>query len=97
MPRLIYTEAAIADLIRIREFWTERGGAVSVRAITTIRATLDGIMSRPASFRPVLNRVGQREAIIPFGGGSFVARFHHDSDTGDVTVIRIRHDRETHV
>jgi len=94
MPRLIYTEAAIADLVRIHEFWVERGGAIAVRAIGTIRIALDGIMARPASFRPVLDRIGQREAIIQFGGGSFVARFQHDSGTGDVTIIRVRHDRE---
>lgn len=94
MPRLTYTEAALADLVRIREFWLGRGNPASTRAMASIRVGLDSIMGRPASFRAVPDRLNQREAIIPFGGGSFVARFRHEAETGDVTILRIRHNRE---
>ena len=94
MSRLIYTEAALADLVRIGEFWLDRGSPASTRAMASIRAGLDNIMSRPGSFRPVPDRLNQRETVIPFGGGSFVARFRHNAETGDVIILRVRHDRE---
>lgn len=53
MPRIIYTETAIADLVRLRDFLKTRSPEASKRAVSVIRKAIENASVFPERFRPV--------------------------------------------
>ena len=93
MPRVIYTQPALDDLIRLREFLTEKSPEAANKARDTLLAALKSLALFPESNQPVPDLPFHREMVIAFGARGYVARYRYERG-GDVVVLRIRHQRE---
>jgi plasmid stabilization system protein ParE len=93
MPSVKYSAQAIADLQRLHDFLATQDRNVAARAVLVIRDALKKIAIMPERFRPVEGQMYFREAIIDFGNSGYVARFRH-LPNGDITIARIKHQRE---
>ena len=93
MPSVKYSAQAIADLKRIHDFLLTQDADVAKRAVSVIRGALEKIAFMPERFRPVEGKIYHREAIIDFGNSGYVARFRH-LPSGDITIARIKHQKE---
>lgn len=94
MPHLRFTDAAIADLSRLRGFLIDKSPRAAQRAVAVIRERLVAVTEAPQAGRPVPNLDPFREILIPFGGGGYLARYRYDQPTDTVYVVAIRHQRE---
>jgi len=93
MPSVKYSAKAIADLQRLHDFLATQDKDVAKRAILVVRDALNKIAVMPERFRPVEGKMYQREAIIDFGSSGYIARFRH-LPNGDITIARIKHQKE---
>lgn len=93
MPRVILTELALGDLVRLREFLAEKSPAVAEKAKTQLLGSLKTLALFPESNKPVPKVPHQRELVIKFGARGYVARYRFERG-GDVVVLRVRHQRE---
>jgi plasmid stabilization system protein ParE len=93
MPHVIYTPAAIADLVRLRDFLKTKNPDAAKRAVSAIRADIEKAGFNPERFRPVPELAYYREIIIDFGSRGYIARFLHQQG-GDVVIVRIKHQLE---
>lgn len=93
MPSVKYSAQAITDLKRIHDFLVTQDSNAAKRAVLVIRAALEKVAFMPERFRPVEGKMYHREAIIDFGNSGYVARFRH-LPSGDVTLARIKHQKE---
>ena len=93
MSSVKYSAQAIADLKRIHDFLLTQDADLAKRAVSVIRAALEKVAFMPERFRPVEGKIYHREAIIDFGNSGYVARFRH-LPSGDITVARIKHQKE---
>lgn|SRR5574343_574733 len=93
MPSVKYSARAVADLQRLHAFLANQDPQVAQRAVSVIREALKKIAIHPERFRPVEGMLHQREAVIEFGHSGYIARFRH-APNGDVTIARIKHQRE---
>lgn len=93
MPRLIFTEASIADLQRLHEFLATKSTAASERAKQKILQDLKALPHFPEAHKPVPDVPYQRDLIIKFGSYGYIARYHYERG-GNVVILRIWHQRE---
>lgn len=93
MPRVIFTELALGDLVRLREFLAGKSPVVAEKAKTQLLESLKTLALFPESNKPVPNVPHQRELVIKFGARGYVARYRFERG-GDVVVLRVRHQRE---
>lgn len=93
MPSIKYSTQAIADLRRLHEFLATQDPDVARRAISVIRDALMKVAVIPERFRPVEGKMYHREAIIDFGSSGYIALFRH-LPNGDITIARIKHQKE---
>ena len=93
MSSVKYSAQAIADLKRIHDFLLTQDADVARRAVSVIRAALEKVAFMPERFRPVEGKIYHREAIIDFGSSGYIARFRH-LPSGDITIARIKHQKE---
>jgi plasmid stabilization system protein ParE len=93
MPRIIYTETAIADLVRLRDFLKTRSPEASKRAISAIRKAIENASFFPERFRPVPDLMHYRGIIIDFGSSGYIVRFRYEQG-GDIYIVRIKHQLE---
>ena len=93
MPRIIHTETAIADLVRLRDFLKTRSPEASKRAVSVIRKAIENALVFPDRFRPAPDLIDYREIIIDFGSSGYIARFRYEQD-GDIYIVRIKHQIE---
>ncbi len=94
MPRVIFTEKALQDLKRLRDFLKSKAPEAAKRAGLTIQAAIKLLERQPLMAPPALNMPEHyRDLTIEFGDSGFVARYHFDG--GDlVAVVAIRHQKE---
>ena len=93
MPRVIYTPAAISDLVRLARFLSIKDQRVARRAITIIQSEIEKAAILPDRYRPVPDLMHFREIIIDFGSNGYIARFRHEKG-GDIFIVRIKHQLE---
>ena len=93
MPRLILTQEATADLIRLRGFLQEKNEDAAKRAASVIAQELRKLTANPLAYKPLKAIPHQREFIIAFGAAGYVARYRYEVG-GDVVVLRIWHQLE---
>ncbi len=92
MPRVIYSQRASQDLIRLYQFLAEKNPAAALRAITTIRDSIGALQSMPKMGRPIEH--GLREWIIDFSSSGYVALYDLNEITDELVVVAIKHQRE---
>jgi plasmid stabilization system protein ParE len=93
MPRVIYTEGALLDLIRLRDFLKSKSPEASKRAILAIQKSIEKASFNPERFKPVPDLMHYREIIVDFGKSGYVARFRYE-EGGDIYIVRIKHQLE---
>lgn len=93
MPSVKYSAQSISDLKRLHDFLATQDKDVAKRAISVICDALRKIAVMPERFRPAEGKMYHREAIIDFGNSGYIARFRH-LPNGDITIARIKHQKE---
>lgn len=90
---IVVTDAALADLERLREFLVEKDAGAAERATATLIEAIDSLVIFLERGRPSVLR-GLRELVVPFGQSSYVVRYAFRSSIDVVYVYRIWHGRE---
>ena len=90
--RLRLTEAAVADIARLRAFLRVKSPDAAERAGQIIARGLSSITQFPESGRPVDAIPGGRELLIEFGVSGYVALYVVTDK--HVVVLAVRHQRE---
>lgn len=94
MPSVIITEAARADVVRLRAFLREHSPQAAFRLGHTLADAFDLLARSPRLGRPVESVAGLHRLVIPFGAGGYVLHYRYHTDANALHVLRIRHSRE---
>ena len=93
MPQVIFSQAAIQDLQRLRDLLRPKNPIAAEKAAAVILKGLQELGKFPQIGRPVDNLPEEyRDWLIDFGDNGYVARYRLDGDT--VVVLAIRHQKE---
>jgi len=93
MPRLRWSQPALADVARLHAFLTPKSGDAAQRAVKTIRQGVKALAKHPGIGRPVEDLPPEfREWVIEFGQGVYLALYHDDRK--EVVILAVRHGRE---
>ena len=93
MPRLIWSEAALANVQRLYRFLAEKNLAAAKRAVKVIR---DGV--RVLAVHPQVGRMVEdmdeafRDRPVDFGDSGYMVRYCFDGEL--VTILAVRHQKE---
>ena len=87
--RLIFSRAAVHDLVRLREFIAKHNPDTAKRLSQRLRGAIKGLVNNPQIGRPIPNFPGEiREMIF----GKYVVRY--EVRTNSHYVLRIWHGKE---
>jgi plasmid stabilization system protein ParE len=93
MPRLRWSQPALADLARLYDFLAPKSPDAPRRAVATIRRGVKALATHPEIGRPVDGMLPEfREWVIEFGHGAYVALYHFDGR--QIVILAVRHGRE---
>ena len=93
MPRLRWSQPALADVARLHEFLASRSGNAAERAVKAIRQGVKALGKHPEIGRPVEELPPEfREWVIEFVQGAYIALYHYDGK--QVVILAVRHGRE---
>lgn len=93
MPRVIYTQRALEDLVRLRKFLQDKSPEAADKAKATLLQSLASLERFAELHKPVPDLPFHRELVIKFGARGYVARYRYERG-GDVVVLLVRHQRE---
>ncbi len=93
MPEIRWLPEAQNDLKRLIEFLHGKSPDAARRAAKAIRDGSSLLTSSPEIGRPMSNRSGWREWVIPFASGAYVLRYRAD-EIGHLIVVRVWHSKE---
>lgn len=93
MPRLVWSEPALADVARLHAFLAPKSHEAAQRAVKAIRAGVRELSRHPEIGRPVEDMLPEfREWVVEFGQGAYVMLYHFDGE--QVIILAVRHGRE---
>ena len=93
MPRLVWSEPALADVARLHAFLAPKSREAAQRAVKAIRGGVRELGRHPEIGRPVEDMLPEfREWVVEFGQGAYVALYHFDGE--QVVILAVRHGRE---
>ena len=93
MPRLVWSEPALADVARLHAFLAPKSREAAQRAVKAIRGGVRELGTHPEIGRPVEDMLPEfREWVMEFGQGAYVALYHFDGE--QVVILAVRHGRE---
>ena len=93
MPRLVWSEPALAHVQRMYRFLVMKNPAAAQRAVTAIREGVSILAGHPQVGRVVEDmEEAFRDWPIQFGDSGYVVRYRFDGD--QVTILTVRHQRE---
>ncbi|HUW36368.1 MAG TPA: type II toxin-antitoxin system RelE/ParE family toxin [Rhodocyclaceae bacterium] len=93
MPRLIWSQSALRDVLRLYHFLAEKNADAAKRAVKAIRDGVKIIAHRPGVGRPAEDMDPEyREWLIDFGDSGYVALYRFDGQTA--IILAVRHQRE---
>ncbi len=93
MPQIIWSDRALLDLTRLRDFWREQSPDVSRRAVRVIRAGVRILERHPQAGRIASELCPElREWVIEFGQGVYVVLYRVADEK--VVLLAVRHSRE---
>lgn len=93
MPRVLLSQAAFDDMLRLEEFLAEAGDPLSGDLLAFVLDALQVLSHQPGIGRPVEG--GLRELIVSRRRSGYLARYEFDDVRDLVLVARIRHQRES--
>ena len=94
MPQIIFTQAAVDDLVRLRAFLLTKSEGAAEKAKGEIIGAIKKLATTPEGHRPVEGQKNLRDLIFKFGASGYIARYHYERD-GNIVILRIRHQKET--
>lgn len=93
MTLLSFSNSALRDLERLRDFLRTKNLPAARRAATKILQSLRSLEQNPEMGRQVVGRpAAYRELVIPFGRDGYIAAYRYTGDA--LVVLGIRHQRE---
>jgi plasmid stabilization system protein ParE len=92
--KLIVSQAAQADLLRLHAFLTHKNPDAAQRAVSAIVRAIDSLDLFPDRGKPSAV-ASARELIVPFGQSAYVVRYVHDAEREELVVLRVWHSRES--
>jgi plasmid stabilization system protein ParE len=94
MPRVIVTENAGADLIRLREFIKTKNPQAAGKVGKTLADAFRRLADHPHMGRPIENIVGLHCLVVPFGVSSYVIHYRYISNIDELYILRVAHSKE---
>jgi plasmid stabilization system protein ParE len=92
--KLVVSQAAQADLLRLHKFLADLNPDAARRAVAAITGAIDSLDLFPDRGRPS-PIPGARELVLPFGASTYVIRYAHDATREALVILRIWHSRES--
>ena len=93
MPRLIWSPAALQDIVRLHTFLTSKNPDAARRAVSAIRQGVKLLGVHPEVGRPMQDMPPEfREWPIGFGSAGYLALYRYDGR--QVVLLAVRHSRE---
>ena len=91
-----WSPRSIECVQRLYRFLAEKNPEAAQAAAALILGQADLLEKFPNSGRPAADLTPEhRELLIPFGAAGYVLLYHFDEDRYAVTVLGVRHQRET--
>lgn len=87
-----FSDDAISDITRLREFLRPVAPDAARRAVIAIIDGCEALATFPARGR--LRDDGSRQLVIRFGASGYIARYRIEDVSNQVVILRIRHARE---
>jgi plasmid stabilization system protein ParE len=91
--KLIVSQAAQADLLRLHAFLADHDLDAAQRAVSAIVCAVESLDVFPERGRPS-PAAGIRELVVPFGQSAYVVRYAHDAGRDELVILRVWHSRE---
>lgn len=93
MPRLIWSEPALASVQRVYRFLAEKNLAAASRAVKAIREGVNILAVHPQVGR-VVDEMDEafRDWPVDFGDSGYMVRYRFDGE--QVTILAVRHRKE---
>lgn len=93
MPRLIWTEPALADVQRLYRFLARKDIDAARRAVAAIRSGVRVLSRQPSLGRPVDDMETEyREWLIDFGHSGYIALYRVEVKV--IAIVAVRHQKE---
>jgi len=95
--KLVFTQLAVEDLVRLRRFIAEHNPDSATRAANRIKSSAKLLSDQPLIGRPVTAPTGEerkdiRDFLLTFGSGGYILRYQVLKK--QIRVLRIWHTRE---
>jgi plasmid stabilization system protein ParE len=91
--KLIVSEGAVADLVRLRDFLINRNPSAAQRATAAIANAIRSLDLFPERGRPS-GANDTRELVVPFGRSAYILRYAILTEDNEIVVLRVWHGRE---
>lgn len=95
MPQLRLSARARADVERLHGFLSAKDGEAAKRAVRAIQVAFNRMAIDPGLGRPVDEHPGLREWVVAFGATGYLALYRVEPHLNAVTVLAIKHQRES--
>ena len=92
--RLVLSQAAAADIERLRAFLHDKNPDAAERAVDTLINAVETLTTLPSRGR-LSGIPGVRELIVPFGQVPYIVRYSHVVSEDAVVILRVWHGRES--
>ncbi|MBA3392226.1 MAG: type II toxin-antitoxin system RelE/ParE family toxin [Deltaproteobacteria bacterium] len=92
MAKIVFTKEAFADFERVFDFYAPDDPALARAQVVAIRDAIKILGHHPLIGRLV--KQGLRELVISIGKTGFLALYRYIPRRGQVSILRIRHQRE---
>jgi len=92
MPRIMYSEAFINDLQRIKEFLNGVEAGINAKFSARFKEKLIIIKNNPKGFVPFGDN---RVYFLSFGASGYAIQYHYDENLDVIKLLRIKHQKET--
>lgn len=90
--QIVWLEAAISDLMRLRNFILPHNQDAARRAVLTIKKAVAHLSANPGLGKPVEDLADYHDIIIPFGASGYVLRYRMQG--GAIVVVAVKHGKE---
>jgi plasmid stabilization system protein ParE len=91
--KLIVSEEAVADLVRLRDFPMNRNPGAAQRATAAIANAIRSLDPSPERGRPS-GANDTRELVVPFGRSAYILRYAILTEENEIVILRVWHGRE---
>lgn len=93
MRKLIWSNVAIDNLVRLREFISNENPKAANRAAEAIKESVKRLTEIPTIGKPVKDLPLYRDLLIRFGAGGYVIRYRIHLNS--IYIVNLRHYRES--